>query len=79
MKEFPEPQIEPWEENFEYEGEQMSIRDYDEASWQSRFKFDGEKINVTRPENYYDNLLKRGEWGNNRLKRDLSRWRARDH
>lgn len=77
LQQFPNAQIEPWKENFEYEGMNMSIRDYDEATWRERFEFDGERINILRPENYYDNLLKRGAWGNNRLKRDLSRWRAR--
>jgi len=77
LKEFPEYEIEPWVENFEYEGMEMSIRDYDEATWQDRFDFNGEKINIKRPENHYDNLLKRGKWSDNRLKRDLARWRAR--
>jgi hypothetical protein len=77
LKEFSEHEIEPWVENFEYEGTEMSIRDYDEATWQDRFEFDGEKINIMRPENHYDNLLKRGELSGGRLKRDLSRWRAR--
>jgi len=77
LKEFPEYEIEPWVENFEYEGMEMSIRDYDEATWQDRFDFNGEKINIKRPENHYDNLLKRGKWSDNRLKRDLARWRAK--
>jgi uncharacterized protein (DUF2235 family) len=76
LKEFPEHKIEPWNENFEYEGEEMSIRDYDEATWQERFGFDGQNINIMRPENFYDNLLKRGKWNDNRLQRDLTRWRA---
>jgi hypothetical protein len=77
LAEYPEHEIEPWNENFEYDGMEMSIRDYDEATWQTRFEFDDEKINILRPENQFDNLMKRGEWGGNRIKRDLSRWRAR--
>jgi hypothetical protein len=77
LKEFSEHEMEPWVENFEYEGMEMSIRDYDQATWEDRFEFDGDKITIKQPENHFDNLLKRGEWGGNRLKRDLSRWRAR--
>ena len=77
LKEFPEHEVEPWNEMFEYEGDEMSIRDYDEVTWQDRFEFDGETIKIKRPENYYDKLLKRGEWSENRLKRDLIRWRAK--
>lgn len=77
LKEFPEYEIEPWNEKFEYEGVEMSIRDYDEASWQDRFEFDGKTIKTKKPENYYDKLLERGEWSENRLERDLIRWRAR--
>ena len=55
----------------------MSIRDYDEDIWQEQFGFDGQTINILKPENYYDNLLKRGEWSDNRLMRDLNRWRKK--
>jgi uncharacterized protein (DUF2235 family) len=76
LKEFPEHKIEPWIGEFEYEGEKVSIRDYDEATWQERFGFDGQTLNIKRPENYFDNLQKRGQWSDNRLERDLTRWRA---
>ena len=76
LKEFPEHKVEPWNEKFEYEGEDVSIRDYDEATWQGRFEFDGQTINILKPENYYDKLLKRGRWSDNRLERDLTRWRV---
>jgi hypothetical protein len=76
LRDFPEYVVEPWNEMFEYEGEVMSIRDYSEASWQDQFVFDGEAIGITRPQNHYDRLLKRGGWSGGRLKRDLTRWRA---
>ena len=77
LKEFSEHKIEPWIKKFEYEGKEMSIRDYDEDIWQEQFGFDGQTINILKPENYYDNLLKRGEWSDNRLMRDLNRWRKK--
>lgn len=77
VKEFPEYEVEPWVENFEYEGDETSIRDYDEAGWRDRFQFDEDDIIIKKPENYYNKLLKRGEWSDNRLKRDLTRWQKK--
>ena len=76
LKDFPEYEVDPWNEMFEYEGDELSIRDYSKDSWRDKFEFDGERIKIKMPENYYDRLLKRGEWGNGRLKRDLTRWWA---
>jgi len=76
LRDFPKHETEPWTEEFEYEGEKLSIRDYDENTWKDKFKFTGQSIDVLNPEDYYDNLLKRGEWSDNRLRRDLTRWQA---
>ena len=76
LKEFPEYEIEPWNEKFEYEGKKISIRDYDEATWQEKFKFEGEKLKLNY-ERIFDRLQQRGAWNDNRLERDLNRWRKR--
>ena len=76
LKAFPEHKVEPWVETFEYDGAQISIRDYDERTHAQQFEFDGDKIKLLKPENYFDNLLTRGGWNNARLKRDLKRWQA---
>lgn len=77
LKEFPEYEIEPWDENFEYEGKPTSIRDYDAATWQDKFQFDADKIKIRKPEDYFNKLLKRGKWSDNRLRRDLLRWKEK--
>lgn len=77
LKEFPDHKVEPWTKTFEYEGTEMSIRDYDENTCAHQFELDGDKIKLVNIQNYYDNLLYRGEWSGNRLKRDLKRWRKR--
>ena len=74
LEEFPEHEIEPWIEKFEYDGAEMSIRDYDEKNWAEKLGFDGEKIMIKNMEVHYSKLLKRGDWHENRLKRDLLRW-----
>jgi len=73
--EFPEHKIEPWHEKFDCEGTEMSIRDYDESCWQEKIDFDGKKIKIKSHESYYSKLLQRGKWSNDRLKRDLMRWK----
>ena len=75
LKAFPECNVEPWVETFEYEGTQMSIRDYDEVTNTDKFVLEDETVKILKPENYYDNLLTRGSWGSERIKRDLKRWR----
>lgn len=75
FQKFPKAQPEPSNEIFEYDGEKVSIRDYDESSWREQFEIEGDEIKTTRPENDFDNLLERGEWRSNRLKRDLTRWK----
>ncbi len=79
LKAFPEHKIAPWVESFDYEGEQISIRDYDEDTAAHQFDFDGNKVNLLKQENHFDNLLSRGKWGGERIKRDLKRWRKKDH
>ncbi len=79
LKAFPEHKIAPWIESFDYEGEQISIRDYDEDTAAHQFDFDGSKVNLLKQENHFDNLLSRGKWGEERIKRDLKRWRKKDH
>ena len=74
LEQFPQHNIEPWTKTFDYEGEQVSIRDYDQESAKERFEFDGEDIKLLQAENYYDKLLQRGKWGQDRLRRDLKRW-----
>lgn len=76
LKEFPEHEIEPWNEKFEYEGKKISIRDYDWENWQDKFKFEGDKLKLDYS-HIFDKLYQRGEWGENRLERDLNRWRKR--
>ncbi|MBC8335077.1 MAG: DUF2235 domain-containing protein [Anaerolineales bacterium] len=75
LQKFSKTQKESSNKIFEYEGEKASIRDYDESSWQEQFEIEGDEIKTTRPENDYDNLIERGEWGSNRLRRDLTRWK----
>ena len=77
LREFPEYETEPWEKNFDYEGQEITVRDYDALTWEDKFQFDGEKIKIKKQEDYSNKLLKRGKWSNNRLKRDLLRWREK--
>lgn len=77
LKEFPEHKVEPWVKVFDYEGTQISIRDYDEHSFEEQFEVDGEQIKALKPQNEYDNLIQRGKWKDGRLRRDLKRWRKR--
>ncbi len=79
LKAFPEHKIAPWIESFDYEGAQISIRDYDEDTAAHQFDFDGSKVDLLKQENHFDNLLSRGKWGGERIKRDLKRWRKKDH
>ena len=74
LEEFPEYEIVPWVEKFEYEGQEMTIRDYDEKKWQELLSFDGGKIRIKSYEAYYSKVFERGKWHKNRLKRDLTRW-----
>ncbi len=78
LEKFPDHKVEPWVKSFEYEGGQISIRDYDEESSSTQFEFKGKKIKLLKPENYFDNLLKRGKWSGDRLKRDLKRWQEKN-
>ena len=75
LEEFPEHEVELWVENFEYEDGEISIRDYDEENWQEKLEFDGKRIKIKSIEAYYNKLLERGRWHENRLKRDLVRWK----
>lgn len=77
LKEFPEYEIEPWEEIFELDGKKTSVRDYDESTWEEQFSFDGDDVRITRLENHFDKLIKRGTWSGDRLKRDLKRWQKK--
>jgi hypothetical protein len=78
LREFPDYKIEPWTETFKYNGdENFFIRDYDKNSWETKFSLNGNgSIDVNDPQDFYSNLLKRGEWSDNRLKRDLDRWQG---
>ncbi len=78
LEKFPDHKVEPWVETFEYEGEEISIRDYDEESSPAQFELKGNKIKLLKPENYFDELLKRGKWYGERLKRDLKRWEKKN-
>ena len=77
LKEFPEHETEPWTEKFEYDGKEISIRDYDETTWQEKFEFDGENVKLNYERIFTERLEQRGQWNDNRLKRDLIRWRER--
>ena len=79
LKEHPEYKIEPWNEMFKYNNdEKFFIRDYDKKSWKSKFAVDKSgNIDTKDYQDEYSNLLKRGEWNENRLKRDLDRWRGK--
>ena len=59
------------------EGKRLFLRDYDEATWQELFEYEGEerKINYER---IFDRLEERGKWNENRLDRDLDRWRSQE-
>ena len=77
LKQFPEHKVEPWVKTFEYEGTEISIRDYDEHTFTDQFEIDDGQIKALKPESEYDNLLERGKWKGERLRRDLKRWRKR--
>jgi hypothetical protein len=57
---------------------QMRLRDYDEETWQEIFEFDGESL-IVSDERRFENLEERGKWDDNRLSRDLTRWREREN
>ena len=79
LREFPDHHVEPWGETFPYEDdENFFIRDYDEKSWKEKFEIDKQgAIDVTGFPEHISNLLERGKWSENRLERDLTRWRNR--
>ena len=78
LKKFPDHVVEPWTIAFEYENEQISIRDYDEESSSYQFEFKEKKVRLLKQENKFDNLIKRSKWSGNRLRRDLKRWQKGD-
>jgi hypothetical protein len=77
LEKFPEHKIEPWVTHFDYDSIEMSIRDYDQHSSHEKFKFDGDQVKTLSLESDANALLDRGRWRNNRLRRDLARWRKR--
>ena len=80
LKEFPDHHVEPWGETFPYdEDEKFFIRDYDEKSWKEKFEIDKKgTIDVRYPPELVTNLIARGKWSDNRLQRDLDRWKVRE-
>ena len=79
LKEFPDHNVEPWAEKFTCNGdENFFIRDYDKKSWKTKFTLDSAGvIDTNDPQDHYSNLLKRGEWSDSRLKRDVDRWQGK--
>ena len=75
INEFPEHKVEPWNAIFEYEGKTMSIRDYDEAMGKVNLELNEGEIKILKPDDDRDKLLERGKWSDNRLERDLKRWK----
>jgi len=75
LKEFPDANIEPWEELTVKmdKGKSESIRDYDQTTWKNKFKFDGQTIKVD-DDPILKNLKKRAAMNDNRILRDLKRW-----
>ena len=71
-------EVVPWEKEFVYGNEKMSIRDYDQHSSHDKFDFEGDEIKVRLEKDVMDKLLERGRRSGKRLRRDLQRWRKRN-